>query len=230
MPRHAKYTKHTKRNKPSTRQPWQARLTEPLGTATTSEDTLKGTVILRFSVPTPSDSTPLDLSTLPDWNITSRGQHITRPFGDFWGIVSDTLMESPPRIHLHYGCTDSEHEGFTTRARLLGLVWGGEDTLVYDGDTCHYLHLELKLEDGEFLGRHLCDCDLEIRGRSLPEERFRYAYCDRFGKGDKSCSFDTYLAVAWRYGRNKAVGRQGEVCRASQREKGTVQQYCNFVA
>lgn len=203
---------------------WTARLAATLHSVDTTPDPLRNTVVLRFSIPS---SSTFRVEDLPEWSIRYEGDSVTRLFGDVWGIAQDTLMESEPKIRLSYQCTDSARS--TTKARLLDVVWGGEATVVKDGDKCHYLHLEVQLEEGESIPETLCDCHLILSGHPLPRDRFRYGYCDRFSKGDRGCTFRTYLETAWKYGNNKAVGREGEVCRAFPLEKGSIQQYCHFV-
>jgi len=221
---------------------WTARLAGTLHSVDATPDPVRNTVVLRFFIPS---STPFRLEDLPDWTIQYEGESVTRLFGDVWGIAQDTIMESEPKIRLSYQCTDSVRS--TTKARLVDVVWGGEATVVHDGDRsyelrsnserkpqsgssrCHYLHLEVQLEEGESIPDTLCDCHLILSGHPLSEDRFRYGYCDRFSKGDRSCTFRTYLETAWKYGSNKAVGREGEVCRAFRLEKGSIQQYCHFV-
>jgi hypothetical protein len=201
---------------------WTARLEGTLQSVDAIRDDINKTIVLRFYIPS---SVKFIIGDLPDWDIDYDEDQVTRSFGDMCGIIKDTLMDSEPKLRLSYQCYNSSRS--TTRARLVDIVWGGE-AVVHNGDKTHYLHLVIRLEKDESLPESVSDCHMIISGHPLPEDRFRYGYCDRFSKGDRSCTFGTYLECAWKYGSNKAVGREGEVCRAFVLEKGSIQQYCNF--
>lgn len=201
---------------------WTATLNGELEYGEAQTD-LDGTTLVRFTA-----RGPFNCRTLPSWTVHYGEERITREFGDVWGIAVDTLQEYQPEIRFCFECESDST--WTCEARLEEVIWGGNEAMICnDGVSRHYLHLVMRLAGGEEAPRKFQRCGITLSSQALPFEKYVYAYCDRFSKGDKPCSFREYLGTAWKWGSNKAVGREGEVCRVFSRTKGSPQQYCNYV-
>lgn len=159
----------------------------------------------------------------PKWTIMYKGIRVKKDLLDFLTIIKDTLLEYDPLIKIYYRCGSGVK---TVHGRIVGFIGTKSDDGLYDKFKNPYnCHFNIKLNKGESLPPVIRRFQINITGKLLAKNIYKYGFCSKTDARFHDCSDIQYIRntgdIYWAYG----TGR----CYPHDLRKGDPNQYCGFV-